>query len=785
MSVGVFFITPRLHLVDASNSPGKDTTIPVWSGLTAHQTFRSTRTSLVALRVDTDPTALPDTRIEFRIRRAHGTDDLQFFQGPVHQFQSPDKQALIFTFPPLNTVRNETLLFSLSAPEAAKAYALPVRFEIAGGLYAAGERFENGRVRPGDLGFTAWVRAGRIESWKLRLREGTSGLWVAGAIVLIVIGLLLIDFLPAWRHLPSRTTPWTRIALLASVAIAVLYTLPVYARLGYWGTDEGDWPELVSHLSAARQTLAFGEFPGWNPYMCGGTPGFANPQTYFLSPTLLASMIAGEVVGPKLVVPLVLASGLFGFFLLARALHLRGIAALLPGMVFLLSGFTTTHLANGQFLWLTLAWVPWVMVGYLRSLDGSRWWTLLAAGSLTLIFVEGRVYLVAYVVLALCMLAVFLSLQQRRTRPLQQLVLVGALFIALGAWKLLPTLTFLADRELALSNTDGIPLSGLDEAFLRRDVTPSGTDVFGTVHLPRHEYAAYIGILPLFLAALSMLRNTRRRALPLLGMGGVFLFLATQSASASVLEYMPILRELRNPSRMLSMVVFSIALLSGLGLQTLLRHVEARRSSWLWYTVALGCFVIILADLVLIGWSNFAHLFPRAPQPHTFIDTGFFQTKAPDVQAANGYPAVAAGKGARDFCPAVLRAYRPVHAVRVREDSNYRGEVYAENGASVRLLQQTPNSVRVAVDTDAPDTIVVNQQFDRGWSARPFPVENHGTLLAAPVPVGRHVVVFRYRPPGIMLGSLVSVATVVGLAAVWMRTRFAHGSHTRRSSETS
>lgn len=774
LAVGVFAAAPLPQLVDVRNSPGNDTTAPVWSGLTAGQTFIPLRDNLTSMRLETGSVSRLETRIEFRIRRVHAAEDLLVLRGPIRQFQTSDAQGLVFTFSPLKDVRGETLFFSLGAPTTAKTHALPIRFEIAGDRYPAGERFENARARPGDLGFTMWARAGRIESWNLRFVEGAAGVWAAAIVLLVLSGLLLFDALPVWRGTPLRPVARFRIALLASIAVALLYTLPVYARLGFWAADEGDWPELVSHLSAARQTLALGEFPGWNPYMCGGTPGFANPQTYFLSPMLLAAVIGGEVVGPKVAFTLVISLGLFGAFLLTETLRLRGLSAFLPGIVFLLSGFTTTHLANGQFLWLTIAWVPWVVMGYLRSLDGSRWWTLLASGFLSLIFLEGRVYLVAYVSLYLLLLGLLLSVQQRRLRPLQNLLLVGILFIFGSAWKLFPTLAFLADREMSLPNTDGIPWSGLDEAFLRRDVTPSGIDDFGDIHIPRHEYAAYVGILPLLLAALSAHRTVRRIAIPICIAGGIFLFLATQTATTSLLEYVPLLRELRNPSRMLSMVTLSIAMLSGIGLQALPRFLEALRiPQRLRRLVPLGVVGIVLVNLVSVAWPNFMHLFSFSPKPQAFTARGFFQTNVPNFQAANGYPAVAAGKGARDFCPAVLHAYRPVHHVRAREDRDYRGEVYAEGQAHVRLLGWMPNSVRIAVDANTEDTVVVNQQFDRGWSAAPFSVKNHGTLLAVSVPAGRHVVHFRYRPPWLIAGSMISLSTVIGLGALWRRQRTA------------
>lgn len=764
----LFLAMPHGRIVTVASGPGHDETTGVWKNRTVGQTFAPLRNGLTAVRLETVLVPSPETLVEFRIRRVSTPQDLRVLRGPVRQFQTPDGGGLLFSFPPLTDIRNETLLLTIAAPSAAENQAIPVRFEIASDHYPSGERFENGRARPGDLGLTFWVRGGLFESWAHRFLNGTAGQWMAGILLAVLSGLILLDAVPFWKGTSISPGARFRIALLSSIVVALLYTFPVYARLGFWAADESDWPELVSHLSAARQTLAAGEFPGWNPYMCGGTPHLANPQTYFLSPTFLASLIFGEVIGPKLAFTFAIAIGLFGAFLLTETVQIRGLSVFLPGMVFLLSGFTTTHLANGQFLWLTLAWVPWIVTGFLRSLTRSRWWALLSAVFLTLTFIEGRVYLVAYVALYLGVLALALSVQRRSGRPLLALLLVGILTVLGSAWKLFPTLAFLADQEISLPNTDGIPWRGLDEAFLRRDVTPGGTDTFGTVSIPRHEYAAYVGIIPVLLAGLSLHRATRARAVPFLVAGGIFIFLATQSATASFFEYVPVLRELRNPSRTLSMVTLSIAVLSGLGLtvvSTFLRRI--RFPQGFRFIVPAALTGLVLVNFLSVGWPQFMKLFRFPPQPQAFDSAAFFQTNVPERQVANGYPAVAAGKGAKDFCPAVLRAYRPAHHVRAREDRDYRGEAYAEGNATVRLLRLTPNTVRLLVDAKTGDTVVVNQQFDRGWSATPFAVKSHETLLAIDVPPGSHVVSLHYRPPWILSGTLITLVTLLGLGVLW------------------
>lgn len=553
-----------------------------------------------------------------------------------------------------------------------------------------------------------------------------------------------------------------------SVLLSLLATFPIYTRLGAWAADESDWPETISHLAATRLTIQSGSFPLWNPYICGGSPSLANPQSYYLTFALPLSFLVGDTVAAKLAITLGLALGFLGMLFLGRTLGLSGFPAALTAAVFTLSGFTTAHLANGQLLWLTLNWVPWIVAGYLRSLSSSRWWTLLSAGFLALTFTEGRVYLVAYVALFLTGLALILAIQQRRLRPLGYLLLAGFLTVGLSAWKLFPALAFLRDTEISLPNTDGFPLEALNEVFLRRDVTPNVDDLFsGGRQIARHEYAAYVGAIPLLLVPLSLLRRTRATALPFLLVGVFFLLLAMQRAETSPFEYLPFLRELRNPSRMVSMTVFSIAILSGLGLSNLTAGLARWRS--LVTIVPAAITIIVLADLLVLNVSTFRKVFVFPAATETYAEPHFFQSRLPERQPANGYPTIAAGKGAKDFCPVVLRAYRRSSTVRAREDANYRGEVFARGEARTELTTFSPNQLNLHVKTATDDLVLVNQTYDRGWSAGSFPVENADGLLAVRVPAGVHDLRLKYRPPGLLIGSLITLGTFALLALLWLR----------------
>lgn len=758
---------PRVEIIDARVNPGAPLLDRAWGSTTIGQTFRPTRDRLHAVIVSVGDGARPETEISFTLRSRGTQEVLVERAGALSQFRSRERNDIQFSFPPLRLPAGSPLEFTLAAPQTTEETSLPIRFDIASEMYPEGERLRSGRPRPGDLSFETRAEAYFAESLREHFLAGRAGPVVGGIVLAIILGVLLVD----WRWRPAVSGHfWARRALLGCLLLALLYAFPLFSKLGAWAHDESDWPEIVSTLQAARASVLQGQFPGWNPYMCGGAPLFANPEPFLLVLPLLLSFPVGEVVALKVATPLVLALGLFGMLLLARTLGLRGPAALLPAIAYLFSGFTTTHLANGQFLWITLAWVPWILLGYLRALR-TAWWALLSAAFIALTFVEGRLYIVAHAVILLSVLALIFSVRQRSWRPILILCLTGALTILGSAWKLLPALSFLSTVETSLPDTDGVPLTALDEAFFRRDVTPNVTDRYGEQAIPRHEYAAYLGLLPLLLALMSLHRLTRARALPFLLAAGVFLFLALQRADASPLELLPLFRELRNPSRMLSMVVFSVSLLAGFGL-TYLRAMVSRRAGEGAGRFVSGLLVaIVTVDLLLVGWTHHARLFRFPPRPPPDVAGTFFQTGLPQgAQRNNGYPIVLAGKGAKDFCPTIIRAYRPRSDVRGREEPSYRGEIYSLGAAQAYLLEFTPNALTLRVDSPTADTIVVNQHYDRGWSAGPLPVSSVGTLLGVDVPNGERTVRLVYRPPFLGLGLLVTGLTIAGTAAAfWSR----------------
>jgi hypothetical protein len=105
-------------------------------------------------------------------------------------------------------------------------------------------------------------------------------------------------------------------------------------------------------------------------------------------------------------------------------------------------------------------------------------------------------------------------------------------------------------------------------------------------------------------------------------------------------------------------------------------------------------------------------------------------------------------------------------------DRDYRGEVYiAEGTGKAELVKFTPNEMTVAVHDALPGGhVVLNQNWDAGWSARGAQVEGLHDQVSARIDRPDQVFVFRYRPLMLWPGVGIFLGTV-GCIAVWGQRR--------------
>lgn len=106
--------------------------------------------------------------------------------------------------------------------------------------------------------------------------------------------------------------------------------------------------------------------------------------------------------------------------------------------------------------------------------------------------------------------------------------------------------------------------------------------------------------------------------------------------------------------------------------------------------------------------------------------------------------------------------------------SGFTGPASGARGAGVRFVRDDPEHVELTVEAPARGFLVLSDQYDTGWSAavdgKPTPVlRANYAFRAVEVPGGSSTVAFRYRPPGLVIGALLTATGLLVAAGLVVR----------------
>jgi hypothetical protein len=92
----------------------------------------------------------------------------------------------------------------------------------------------------------------------------------------------------------------------------------------------------------------------------------------------------------------------------------------------------------------------------------------------------------------------------------------------------------------------------------------------------------------------------------------------------------------------------------------------------------------------------------------------------------------------------------------------------SSSSGSVKLLEETANSMTLNVDAPASSILLISDSYSEGWRARPLesgPQKEYQVLPAdyalrgIPLAAGKHTIIVEYIPPGFRAGACVSIAS--------------------------
>lgn len=582
------------------------------------------------------------------------------------------------------------------------------------------------------------------------------------------------------------------------LALAALFA-PILLAAGSLPGNFGDvyaYHYPLRHLAAS--TLQEGRLPYWNPYIFGGTPLLANPQSALFYPGSLLHYFFPLNEALTFDALWHLGWACLGAALLSRLWGAGPLGSWTLSIAYGLSPFVVGRIAQGIPTHLaSLAWAPWI---WLFAWSGSR---LLLAAAFAGQILSGHPQFAL-----LNAGALGLALALRRRQALKDFFIAGACGALLAALQILPTWHFLKESVRAVWDPSFSLGYSLRPSYLLTLLWPDffGNPLAATASVLPSEYFEMLrlnfGLAPLGLAALGL----SAAAWPLaVCAAGLFFALGQWNPLYTFLQGALGLHFLRVPARFSLWILLGLWTASGAGWLALGR----RRAAWKpWLALAAAVELLIWAAVWIYPHRAADYVGANREVAGVLREGGFRIATSPDIPSANktmlyripnatGYEAFylasaayytarserkAAADGSRTYItrwttPEMsrwgVRFYLSQGPAAGAKEYRRFGETYIyENKSALPLDRGAKSSERPSPEHwivgGAKDPAVVAEAYEPGWRAysngrRLRTIAEDGFFLSAPNPGPGAVVHFIYRPPFFLLGAAVSLMTAFGL----------------------
>jgi len=581
----------------------------------------------------------------------------------------------------------------------------------------------------------------------------------------------------------------TKADVIALVLIAVVITLPSIAPLssGNKVNLKDDFFYYAGmHEGVRKAVLEYHTFPTRSFWIGGGFPTLGNPEDPSLNPLTVITVIFGSVMGLKIITFLALLVGGLSTYLLAR--HILGYTrwgALFSGFVFGLSLFVPIRIYDGNPNEIYVAFLPLCLLLIGLACHGRRIAVFVLAFIFYIMLSDGKLTaLTAFLYIGiLCLLDLIPAwnifgsgnLKKINIKPLKVFLIALTITFFIGMPRILPPLEIIET------------LGGLGSNFLwyKPDTySPSGVV---TLHTLWQNLIGYqnvlniltIGLLPV-LMAFSVFFIFPGKALPWAMTIFLFTWLAlAYNAPVDLLKlvwHLPVLKEITKPYKYFTFpLVFSFAIVAGQFFWLLAKA----RPKWLHH--ALAVVLIFLSVWFLyprfdaIQKNTYTYDIPpeflvRQNEFYNIQGKGLSRFRAEPLNSVI-YTNIIRNVGTIDAVTNYGEKAVPKYFVDANgtliPNSGYRGEAhFTDTGNTARTVFR-PNSIMVQVNQSKPDTLVINQNFDKDWHSDHGKIFNKDGLIALRLDkAGAYQITLRYFPRSFFLGLTISILSLMILVFI-------------------
>lgn len=381
--------------------------------------------------------------------------------------------------------------------------------------------------------------------------------------------------------------------------------------INYYGMayKNGAMPDVITQIYPWKKitinSLKQGILPVWNPFQFSGNPHLANVQSAVFTPFNLLFFILPFIDAWSLLIlfqPLLAGSFMF---LYLRSIERSKYSSLMGSIAFMFSSYIVTWMAYGT-LGYALLYLPLLLYGIERLIKRNDFVSHLSiAVSIPLSIFSGHFQTSLYIIIV-GLVYLFIRLYQVHSK---KIIISGVLAVGAGllvsCLQLFPTYHFYmqADRSVSYIANEAIPFLQLVRIF--------APDFFGNPVTRNDwighyaEWGTYAGIIPLFFALLAFFRKKNFYIVFFKSLFLIALLFSFIPPFVQLLSWsrIPVLAT-SNPSRIVGVISFSIAVLSAFGFDYLLSDWDKKTLNKNSIMASLIMLVFFIVIWVLIFTKN-------------------------------------------------------------------------------------------------------------------------------------------------------------------------------------
>jgi hypothetical protein len=382
--------------------------------------------------------------------------------------------------------------------------------------------------------------------------------------------------------------------------------------------------DIASSFFAYRwfgfRNLGQGILPLWNPYIASGVPFMAGMESALFYPLNLIYLILPIhlAINYGIILHLFL-SGVF-FYSFIRYLHIDRFAAFVASVVYMFSATGVCHIYAGHLTVLSVsAWIPLLFLFTEKYFRENKFlYIFLTSLVLTLQILAGYIQIAYYTTIGFAFYFFFRIIlfyrDRRKAFPVVRhslaFIILAAAGLLLAAVQLIPALELAQHSIRSLASYEFCAsFSFPPENFITFLLPEFFGNNIGLTYWGRWsfwEMCTYLGILPLIFVAFALAFRRDKYTFFFGLLGGLSLLLALGRYTPLfkfLYIYMPGFNLFRGTSKFIFLSTFSLATLSGFGLQALLQKKPFQRMGHLRFSRLLVVVTIILA--LVLGFFIF------------------------------------------------------------------------------------------------------------------------------------------------------------------------------------